>query len=161
MEKINWINGQAGGTPLSAENLNQMQDNIEKEITKQQEVLNKRTEGTVLFESVNGDNNSGIILNDTIANYKEVKVDYVVGVGNYKINESKRTPITDGNYICLNYITAHSETLQLFCTGRYLFSGATVTREYLIRSRLDATPQLGWDEAVTNIYITKITGYNI
>jgi len=29
MEKINWINGQAGGTPLSAENLNQMQDNIE------------------------------------------------------------------------------------------------------------------------------------
>ena len=32
MEKINWINGQAGGTPLSAENLNQMQDNIEDAI---------------------------------------------------------------------------------------------------------------------------------
>lgn len=32
MEKINWINGQAGGTPLSAENLNQMQDNIENAI---------------------------------------------------------------------------------------------------------------------------------
>ena len=30
MTKINWINGQAGGTPLSAENLNQMQDNIEE-----------------------------------------------------------------------------------------------------------------------------------
>ncbi len=28
MEKFNWINGQAGGTPLSAENLNQMQDNL-------------------------------------------------------------------------------------------------------------------------------------
>lgn len=34
MEKINWINGQSGGTPLSAENLNLMQDNIEKEIQK-------------------------------------------------------------------------------------------------------------------------------
>ena len=31
MDKINWINGQAGGTPLSAENLNQMQDNVENE----------------------------------------------------------------------------------------------------------------------------------
>lgn len=28
MGKFNWINGQAGGTPLSAENLNQMQDNL-------------------------------------------------------------------------------------------------------------------------------------
>lgn len=34
MEKINWINGQAGGTPLSAENLNQMQDNIENAINE-------------------------------------------------------------------------------------------------------------------------------
>lgn len=32
MEKINWINGQSGGTPLSAENLNLMQDNAENAI---------------------------------------------------------------------------------------------------------------------------------
>ena len=32
MNKIVWINGQAGGTPLSAENLNQMEDNIEDAI---------------------------------------------------------------------------------------------------------------------------------
>ena len=32
MKKINWINGQAGGTPLSAENLNLLQDNIEEAI---------------------------------------------------------------------------------------------------------------------------------
>lgn len=35
MNKINWINGQAGGTPLSAENLNQMQDNIEDAIDEE------------------------------------------------------------------------------------------------------------------------------
>lgn len=39
MEKINWINGQAGGTPLSAENLNQMQDNIENAIEDSVEVI--------------------------------------------------------------------------------------------------------------------------
>ena len=32
MNKINWINGQSGGTPLSAENLNLMQNNIEDAI---------------------------------------------------------------------------------------------------------------------------------
>jgi len=32
MQKINWINGQAGGTPLSAENLNLMQTYIEEAI---------------------------------------------------------------------------------------------------------------------------------
>ena len=34
MEKINWINGQSGGTPLSAENLNLMQDNAENAINE-------------------------------------------------------------------------------------------------------------------------------
>ena len=42
MEKINWINGQSGGTPISAENLNLMQDNAEeaiKEVTANLEQL--------------------------------------------------------------------------------------------------------------------------
>lgn len=42
MEKINWINGQAGGTPLSAENLNQMQDNIEEAINENIEAISHR-----------------------------------------------------------------------------------------------------------------------
>lgn len=48
MDKINWINGQAGGTPLSAENLNQMQDNIENAIN---EVLNIATEKNIITAS--------------------------------------------------------------------------------------------------------------
>lgn len=43
MNKINWINGQAGGTPLSAENLNQMQDNIEDAIDDVDEKFNYST----------------------------------------------------------------------------------------------------------------------
>ena len=43
MEKINWINGQAGGTPLSAENLNRMQDNIEEAINEVDDKLNYST----------------------------------------------------------------------------------------------------------------------
>lgn len=35
MQKIDWINGQAGGTPLSAENLNLMESYIESEFSNQ------------------------------------------------------------------------------------------------------------------------------
>lgn len=57
MEKINWINGQAGGTPLSAENLNQMQDNIEDAIedlknnvtTGQEVVTNQYIDGKRVY----------------------------------------------------------------------------------------------------------------
>ena len=146
-------------------NKSEVIDNLESESKKdalsanQGRVLNEKIEGVVLFEDVNGDNGSEITLNDTIANYKEVKVEYVVGIGNYRINESKRTPITNGNCICLNYFSAHSETLQLFCTGRYIFSDTALTRVNLIRSRLDASPQIGWDGTTTSIYITKVIGY--
>lgn len=57
MVKINWINGQAGGTPLSAENLNQMEDNIESAIDTVAEngtptVLATLTSGTTTTASV-------------------------------------------------------------------------------------------------------------
>ncbi|MBQ3415934.1 MAG: hypothetical protein IJH39_11515 [Clostridia bacterium] len=54
MEKINWINGQAGGTPLSAENLNQMQDNIEEAIDEVDDKLNYSTTETCVREWIDG-----------------------------------------------------------------------------------------------------------
>lgn len=54
MNKINWINGQAGGTPLSAENLNQMQDNIEDAIGDVNEKLNYSTEEKVIGTWIDG-----------------------------------------------------------------------------------------------------------
>lgn len=50
MQKINWINGQAGGTPLSAENLNLMQDYMEGGIGDAITQLN----GTYDFTADNG-----------------------------------------------------------------------------------------------------------
>lgn len=54
MNKINWINGQAGGTPLSAENLNQMQDNAEEAIDEVDEKLNYSTEEKVVGTWIDG-----------------------------------------------------------------------------------------------------------
>lgn len=55
MNKINWINGQAGGTPLSAENLNQMQDNIEDAIDDVDEKFNYSTEEKVVGTWIDGE----------------------------------------------------------------------------------------------------------
>ena len=115
--------------------------------------------GTVLFENANGDNGSNFILNDTISNYKEVKIDYVVSMGSYIINESKRTPITDGNCVSLTCFMPHSYAVQLFDIGRYLFSGNTLTRVYETRSRISEDNTAKWDGNSTGIYITKIIGY--
>ena len=54
MNKINWINGQAGGTPLSAENLNQMQDNIEDAIDDVDEKFNYSTTEKVVGTWIDG-----------------------------------------------------------------------------------------------------------
>lgn len=57
MEKINWINGQSGGTPISAENLNLMQDNAEnainslKSIVENLGVIEEQGEGYVRYST--------------------------------------------------------------------------------------------------------------
>lgn len=159
MNKINFENLPSTNTPISAENLNLMQDNIESEIIEQEQILDEKIEGTVLFEVANGDNGSNFSLNDTISNYKEVKIDYVVSMGSYIINESKRTPIRDGNCVSLTCFMAHSDSVQLLDIGRYLFSGNTLTRVLETRTRIAIDNTVTWDGASTGIYITKITGY--
>lgn len=85
MNKINWINGQAGGTPLSAENLNQMQDNIEDAIDDVDEKFNYSTTEKVVGTWIDGKpiyqktfvgnwaNDASIILNDeSIDNFIDI-----------------------------------------------------------------------------------------
>lgn len=71
MDKINWINGQAGGTPLSAENLNLMQDNIEDAIDNVAETM----EGITLYENLNGTSET-ITLSESSANFKRIQIEY-------------------------------------------------------------------------------------
>lgn len=133
---------------------------IEKNIyDKNNELIVGGLQGVVLYDNPNGDNGSNFTLNDTISNYKEVKIDYVVSMGSYIINESKRTPITDGNCVSLTCFMAHSNIVQLLDIGRYLFSGNTLTKVYETRSRISEDNTAKWDGASTGIYITKITGY--
>ena len=145
--------------------LKQEQVNVEAELSIKansedvEDILaTKENTGTVLFENTNGDSGDIIKLSDTITNYKEVKIDYVINMTQYTINDSKRTPITSGNCVSLNLVIAHSEMLQLFVAGRYLFSDNTVSKQFSTRTRIVNDKTIDWDGNVS-IYITKITGY--
>ena len=140
--------------------LDELVSSLQQErIDVEKKLATKANTGTVLFENANGDNGSNFTLNDTISNYKEVKIDYVVAMGGYIINESKRSPITDGNCVSLTCFMAHSNAVQLLDIGRYLASGNTLTRIYETRSRISEDNTAKWDGTSTGIYITKITGY--
>lgn len=148
MNKINWENSPSTNTPLNADNLNRMQNYIEEAI-----------DGIILFESGNGDNSGNITLNETIANFREVKVDYVIAVSDYTIYESKRVHIMNDKWITLSGIIAHSDILQVLDIARYLFSGTSFTRIHETRSRIGSGGTVNWDGNSTGIYITKVIGY--
>lgn len=73
MDKINWINGQNGGTPLSAENLNLMQENIETAIYE----VDENAKPSVITASMSG--------NHTLASassYEQIVLDSSVSTKN-------------------------------------------------------------------------------
>ena len=75
MEKINWINGQSGGTPLSAENLNLMQDNAENainEVATNIEQLKADLEPVILWEGDLGEAGKSATLIDDYTEYEKI-----------------------------------------------------------------------------------------
>lgn len=76
MLTIHWINGQAGGTPLSAENLNLMQQYINNYIDAQILNVNNKInnmQAVTLYSSANGTKNNFNLIDD-ISNYEYVEI---------------------------------------------------------------------------------------
>lgn len=144
MKKINFVNNDA--PYLSAENLNQMQDNIEEAIN-----------GVVLFESAEGDNSTSITLNETLANYKEIEIVF----GNAGLIKSVKAP------------KGFTIELSLSRTGRFdnsyygvrknttniSFNGTTATKPigYTFTYKVDNT--MVFSDTLNEIFIYKIVGY--
>lgn len=148
MDRIGWKNLPSKETPLSAENLIQMENNIEEAIN-----------GTVLFESSEGVNDH-VSLNNSITKYKEIKIDYKVALGDYIISNSKKIPIANGESFTLSEVIAHSSILQVIKTARYLVTVYSITKEYETDSRPDSGNKITWNSSSGNSFkITKVTGY--
>lgn len=150
MDKINWINGQAGGTPLSAENLNLMQDNIEDAIDEVEET----TEGTVLFEDLTGTTNDITLTNDSFTNYSRVKIFGFDDYGNQVFTEF--LPNVSKN-VELSTIVTGSGT-HYIKTQEYTFTSTSLNKYRRAFTNIQGN-EFYYNPTNHWIYITKIIGY--
>lgn len=143
MEKINWINGQAGGTPLSAENLNLMQDNIENAI-----------DGTVLYNNTIG-TTGNVTLSDSVANYDYIEIQsrrtgFVYSSGRIYSANGKTIHLTSSNATD-DHIYLYSKVVQI--------NGDTITA---VRAKLTYfNDQMTAFATDNDNYITRVVGYKI
>lgn len=159
MEKINWQNGESGGTPLSAENLNLMQDNIENAIEEKQVnideqcgLLNEKIVGTVLYEDETG-TSGDITLNEAIENFKYFEIEsYVVYTKQKVYVTTGKLPIFAKDRVHLNNSFVGGNNFMTYCK-----------RVNILGTDVAVQSDRSFNE--TNIadgnftYITKITGY--
>ena len=148
MNKINWINGQAGGTPLSAENLNQMQDNIEDAI----DAVDNKISGTVLYNNTEGGTADSITLAESITNYEKIGIEYC----NNRSNDFSYTEISNpnGKNILLMSSTTGA-TNAWYYVASITVSNNTITWNYNKRINLAEYTE----ESNYIIKITKVIGY--
>nr|DAJ75854.1 MAG TPA: hypothetical protein [Caudoviricetes sp.] len=162
-----------GTTPLNAENLNQMQTNMENAIppvvdnltststtstlsANQGKVLKELIEGTVLYENEQG-TNSNFVLSDNLSNYSRLKVFGFFRSSNFSRKFTQELEIGSGpnvNNLVISVIENSSLNATLVGTARVTFNGnqATITINYT--RVID-----GSDTATDEIHVTKVVGY--
>lgn len=151
MDKINWINGQAGGTPLSAENLNLMQENIENAINAVQTIM----EGTILYDNSTG-TTGDVTLSQSITNIKRIRINGYIIYGDINYNFSQDFDVTFNGKVGLLF-KGHVGGSYNYIVGEPIeLSSTTITR--------GAQKQFGFGTNVNvvdvPIYITKVVGFN-
>lgn len=162
-----------GTTPLNAENLNQMQTNMENAIpevidnlestsetdalsAKQGKILKELIEGTVLYENEQG-TNSNFVLSDNSFNYNRIKVFGFFRSSNLQRKFIQELPIENNsipNTIVISVVDNVTPTTTLVGTARINLDNtqATVTANNTIVIG-------GTDTATNEIHVTKVVGY--
>lgn len=139
MNKINFENSPSTNTPLSAENLNLMQTNIEKAIR-----------GTTLFEVVGGTKDN-ITLSDSAVNYVRMKFYCHDNDGRYFTCELTSP---NGKQINLHNLNYHND--EGFLKQRVVaISNTGIINNDSYEGRIVAKTI----SAINNIYIDKIVGF--
>lgn len=114
--------------------------------------------GTILYEDENGQNDN-IVLTDNIFNYKEIKIDWLVAIGDYVSTNSIKVPIEVGQSVLLNTMIAHSDSLQIFNISRYLVNDTSITKQIETGSRILNSSAIEWNGNTTRTMITKVMAY--
>lgn len=150
MEKINFVNKPNTDTPINADNLNLLQDNVEESIDSLENNIN----GTILYEDAEG-TIENITLSDYVTNYKIIDIFY--RDDNY-IFASSRLAVINGAWYTINVIQYDSSIHQVIIRGKniQLSNKEIINGNYcaLVLSGGGVSPY--WNN---NIVIYKVIGY--
>ena len=126
----------SGTTPLSAENLKAMEDNVQK-------VFNE-LQGTVLYENAEGIDTGNFTINDDLTNYKRIKIYELNGccLGEYDvagllsnlsnaINLSWEDQGQENLYIKVARLMISGRIITFYSNARTFFNGNTWQRDNL------------------------------
>ena len=145
-----------GETPLSAELLNEMQDNIEKAIDEVDTGLNNKINGTVLYEDATG-TNGAVTFNEKIQEGDSIEIVYcrrrTDGSSIYKV--TGKIPFIEGmeTDLDINYFSVPDNQQSISKSITINNDGITVNGENTWGNAN------GFNNATSTIYIVKVKKY--
>lgn len=139
----------SGSTPLSAENLIQMEDNIEDAI----DTVSAKLMGTTLYENSNG-TTSTVTLSEDISNMKRLRISGFHVYSDIAYHFCQEFDVILDGKTSLFAKSQDGATNSYACTEVLTLNSTSITRgsQYLI-------PLNGNTRIDTTIYITKVIGY--
>ena len=115
----------SGRTPLSSENLNKVQNDLNETITNQGKILNDKINGTVIYENENGSDDN-IELTQNIEKAKRMKIEFYIQHGS-KQYDVKEVLNPHNKIVTLGGVWKDNTQDVLFVNGKTVFiSGNTI-----------------------------------
>lgn len=172
MEKINFESLPSTNTPINAENLNKIQDNVEKAIpeivdnlttddatkvlsAKQGKALNEKIEGTVVYENSSG-STGNITLTKSIESVKYIDIEYSA----WEAYSTKRLYAPVGKTIIIDGMVMDTENSTKNFSTSYAITNTSLTKgngAWFNRSYV--TGEISGNNTSNKVKIHKVVAY--
>lgn len=147
MKRIDWENEPSTKTPLNAENLNLMQDNIQENIN-----------GYVLYENEEGSTGE-ITLNEEIENYDEYEIQYYLQLAARRIQKTTGRLNTKIDHVALEMTRITVDPKMQLISNILKVEGKNITRYTNMFATIDMNRSISATGTDVFFNITKVTGY--
>jgi len=147
-----------GSTPLSANNLNQLQTNL-YDYTDEK---NNELKGTIVYNNSSGVNNNinfTFPTGKSLSDYSRIKVFSKIVFQNYTLNVATEALAIQGNSISINSSRMHSEGLWINDVATYILNSNSLSKVYESDVRIAEGGTASFNKNTTRTLITKVILY--
>lgn len=157
--RVNWVDGEAGNTPINAQNLNKMDEGIANNDNAILDINNKITSKTLWSgsQALSTSANTVITLNDNIENYSKVTVVYSLNWNNTKCDTFDLS-VSNIGPLCIFYGFTSNGLANVVSTVTFLGNKMTSDFARTLRVSQNASGNTISLAATDQLYIKKIVG---